>query len=145
MSDFQLERVPEWSSILSNYMTVSTKKEFQWGSFDCALNAADAILLITGVDLAAQFRGQYSDEAGAYAALTAHGYQDMLDCARQNLPPHDSVFQAHSGDLGAFEHNGHQIVGLIYQSRVFSPSPGIRGMSSVSLRRVHTAFKVGNV
>ena len=87
----QLQRLPEWSSLLRRYMMEATKKEFSWGSFDCAMNAADSVLCITGVDLAAQFRGTYSTEEEAYEVLRSHGYADMLAVAEDHLPKASSA------------------------------------------------------
>lgn len=139
----ELVRLQEWSSYLSTYMKIATQREFAWGSFDCALNAADAVNVLTGVDLAADFRGTYSDEAGAYAALKERGYSDTVDLASQILPKADSIYHGFNGDLAGFKYGDHHIVGLIYQGRIFSPSPGKRGMGNVSISKAHTVFKVG--
>lgn len=136
-------RYRDWSARLSRYFDEATSKEFNWGEFDCALNAAESTLAITGVDLASQYRGQYSTEEEAYELLRKNGYKDTFELALDNFPKAEGILNGFSGDLGAFEYAGQHIVGVIYQSRIFSPSPGKRGMGSVSLLKAHTVFKVG--
>lgn len=138
-----LVRYPDWSSKLLKYMTEATSKTFEWGSFDCALNVADSTFVITGTDFAAQFRGQYNTEEGAYELLRSLGYKNTFEFAADLYPKTDAILTGFSGDLAAFDYNGETIVGLIYQSRIFSPSPGKRGMGSVTLGKAHTVFKVG--
>jgi hypothetical protein len=139
----ELIRHLDWSSRLLRYITTATSKTFKWGEFDCALNAADSTLAITGVDLVPQFRGQYSNEEEAFELLRQHGYKNTFEFALDNYPTKEGILNGFSGDLGAFDYNGETIVGLIYQSRIFSPSPGTRGMGSVNLGKAHTVFKVG--
>lgn len=139
----ELVRHLDWSSRLSRYIHTATSKEFKWGEFDCALNAADSTFAITGVDLVSQFRGQYSNEDEAFALLRQHGYEDTFEFALDHYPKAEGILQGCSGDLGAFSYENSTIVGVIYQSRIFSPSPGTRGMGSVNLGKAHTVFKVG--
>jgi hypothetical protein len=55
---------------------------FAWGRNDCALFAADGIEAITGVDIAGDFRGKYSDEASAMALIkTVCGGATVADAA----------------------------------------------------------------
>lgn len=138
-----LVRIDNWDLELRGYMDDATQKPFSWAEFNCALNVANAILRITNVDLGAQFRGQAETEDEAYAMIREAGYNDVVEIAASNLPKADSVLQGCSGDVGAFEFDGHQIIGVIYKSRIFSPSPGTVGMGSVSLDKAHTVFKVG--
>ena len=139
-----LERSPIWNRLLVEHFDSTAGKTFEWGVFDCALNVADSTLAMTGFDLAKDFRGTYSDEEGAYRALQEHGYENMLDCAEKNLPRADSPLLGHDGDIAAFKPENHWMLGLLYRGRAFAPSPGFRGMSSVSIRNVDVVFKVGN-
>jgi len=51
---------------------------FTWGSSDCLLSIADYVLLRTGVDYGAEFRGTYSDESGALAHVKEFGGEAAL-------------------------------------------------------------------
>ncbi|HEY2361215.1 MAG TPA: hypothetical protein VGK36_08875 [Candidatus Angelobacter sp.] len=62
--------VTHWQELLHNYLLRRQNEAFAWGSMDCCLFACDAIHELTGVDLAADFRG--SDFRGKYnSALSA--------------------------------------------------------------------------
>ena len=62
-------RLPDWPERLAALVEARRNTPFAWGSHDCGLFAADAVLACTGVDPAAALRGTYADEAGATAAL----------------------------------------------------------------------------
>lgn len=64
-----MKRIHDWPERLAAHIAAARDARFEWGKFDCAMFASDAIRAMTGFDLAADFRGQYSDEAGARAKL----------------------------------------------------------------------------
>jgi len=68
-----LTRLPDWSPRLFAFIESRRILPHAYGSNDCCLFCADAILEMTGEDLAAGIRGTYSDQAGAEAILEAHG------------------------------------------------------------------------
>lgn len=61
--------VPHWQELLHNYLVRRHGEKFKWGSMDCCLFACDAILELTGVDLAKDFRGQYDSALSAVRAM----------------------------------------------------------------------------
>jgi hypothetical protein len=63
-----------------------------WGANDCALFAADAIEAMTGVDIAADFRGKYHDEASALALIhSITGGSTVADAAAYCAAQHGLV------------------------------------------------------
>jgi hypothetical protein len=58
-----------WQELLHNYLLRRQREAFQWGTMDCCLFACDAILELTGVDLAADFRGKYDSLLSAVRAM----------------------------------------------------------------------------
>ena len=54
-----LTRLPGWQGALDRFLTAHRETRFQYGVWDCCLFACDAIEVMTGVDVAAQFRGRY--------------------------------------------------------------------------------------
>jgi hypothetical protein len=72
------ERLPDWETRLHDFMTANRDREFAWGKWDCILFACAAAEAITGVDKAAAYRGQYSDEKGARAILRKLGAGTLL-------------------------------------------------------------------
>ncbi len=62
-------RRPDWQSRLSDYLVRTANRPFQYGELDCGLFVAGAIEAMTGVDVAAELRGEYSSRKTAFAAI----------------------------------------------------------------------------
>lgn len=62
-----------WQTQLIKFIQHNRDRPFEWGSFDCCLFVADAINLMTGRDIAADFRGRYRSKSGATRALKKYG------------------------------------------------------------------------
>lgn len=75
------KRYPDWPDRLAAFVHARRRLPFVWGSNDCAIFACDGWLALTGVDLAATFRGRYDTAAGAARALRAHGCRDLAGLA----------------------------------------------------------------
>lgn len=54
-----IERYLDWEQRLYQFIEGRRLRPFAWGQHDCALFAADAVQQMTGVDLAADYRGKY--------------------------------------------------------------------------------------
>lgn len=69
----KMQRHQNWPLLLSNFIKEKQGQEFKWGSNDCILFAADCINRLTGVDLAASYRGTYDDRQGAEILMKEFG------------------------------------------------------------------------
>jgi hypothetical protein len=58
-----------WQELLHNYLLRRQNEAFQWGTMDCCLFACDALLELTGVDLAVDFRGKYDSLLSAVRTM----------------------------------------------------------------------------
>lgn len=91
-------RLPDWEELLHDFMLAGRERAFAWGEWDCILFACAAAHAITGHDAAAEYRGRYSDAAGAALALRELGKGTLLktvDAEFQSKP----VARAMRGDL----------------------------------------------
>lgn len=70
-------RLPDWRARLARFLDDRRGQGFVWGERDCALTVADAVIAMTGRDLAASLRG-YRSRAGARLALRARGFDSLL-------------------------------------------------------------------
>jgi hypothetical protein len=59
----------DWPARLSDVVQTARARPFKWGDHDCCLFACDAILAMTGVDMAEGLRGSYDDLPSAVAAM----------------------------------------------------------------------------
>lgn len=92
-------RLPDWEQRLIEYLTpLMEAAEFRWGQLDCALFVADAVLDMTGEDIAAPFRGRYSTAVGSARALKRYGSGD-LKSTFDTLLPARPIGYARRGDV----------------------------------------------
>lgn len=92
-------RLARWEPRLRLYLEEQRHAPFAWGRNDCALFVAGAVAAMTGVDLAAAFRGGYSDARGAAAALKAHGAGTLRATVTALLGPALHPARAMRGDV----------------------------------------------
>jgi hypothetical protein len=72
-------RLPDWEPRLHAALDAAANRPFQHGQHDCCLFIADVVLVLTGHDFGAPFRGKYRTAAGAMRALrqSVEGGGDM--------------------------------------------------------------------
>lgn len=58
-----------WHQHLAQTLQAAMTRPFSWGEHDCCLFAADCVQAVTGVDVAADFRGTYTTPLGAKKPL----------------------------------------------------------------------------
>ena len=75
----KIQRLPDWEPRLIQWLQKAAVTPFQWGEFDCALAAADALEAQTGHNFAGSWRGQYSTAAGSLKQLLKRGYRDVYE------------------------------------------------------------------
>jgi len=94
-----ITRLENSEKLLSQYLRERIAAPFVWGQNDCILFAADAVMAMTGTDLAADYRGTYSDEAGAAALLESLGGIESLITNSLGIEPHQNWRRAFRGDV----------------------------------------------
>ena len=55
-----MKRREDWQGELDRLLTAARDRPFEWGKWDCCLFVADAIIAVTGEDVAAGLRARYS-------------------------------------------------------------------------------------
>jgi hypothetical protein len=141
-----LQRLPGWRSRLYASIEAHRRYPFQFGSHDCCILCADGVLAMTGVDVAAPFRGRYDDAASALRRLREAGYDDQVALAADNFAE-VHIAQARVGDLAAVpnDESWAMALGIVTGAviTIFAPD----GIGSVPLvagpNEVRRAFKVG--
>lgn len=124
---------------------------FAWGENDCALFAADAIQVITGTDIAEDFRGKYSTEIGALrtAKKIAGGATVVAAAAycaeKHGLVEHKYPLMAKRGDLVIVRNgDGGEIAGIVSLDGRHVLSPGDSGLALFSIVDVTRAWSLGD-
>lgn len=97
----RLIRFGDWQLRLDAFLSERLRTPFSWGVNDCALFSADAVLAITGVDLAWGLRGKSARAAARF--IQEVGGLPMIVSSR--LPMLESVDLAYEGDVLAVRLN----------------------------------------
>lgn len=100
----------DWQSRLAAVIEARDAQAFAWGTNDCCIFAADCVLAMTGCDLAAAFRGTYSDALGAERLIAELGGVEQIadaNCLHQIAP-----IAAALGDVGVVESDGRKLLAI---------------------------------
>ena len=140
-----MTRLPDWPARLAAFLEERRAAPFAWGTNDCCLFAADAVLAITGLDLAAKWRGSYLNAAGALKALKDGG--GMIKILASVLPAADllrNVRQAQRGDVVLLpsRRDGMRIACGVVDLSGRAASPGERGIATLPLRAAIIGWRV---
>jgi hypothetical protein len=144
-----LKRTTHWATReLHDFFLARATQPFAWGSNDCCLFPADAIRAMTGVDLAEDFRGKYSDEASAFALIKeVTGGETVADAAawcaqKHELPEWHLPLFAQRGDLVVVRDSGRLIAGIVGLTGRGAISVGEEGLKRLPLSAVVRAWKI---
>jgi hypothetical protein len=136
----KFQRTEHWATREYHaFLLARAKMPFAWGANDCASFAADGILAMTGVDIAAAFRGKYSDEASALEAIRIiAGGATIADAAAWCAAQHELAewkypLMAKRGDLVVFTAAGQLQSGLVHLTGRHVAAPGDRGLKLMEI------------
>lgn len=76
-----MNRYSDWAERLEAYLFLQSGRKFQYGAFDCCLFVCDAVSVMTGVDPAREFRGQYDSMDSAAALIRKYGQRSVAGIA----------------------------------------------------------------
>jgi hypothetical protein len=142
-------RKPDWQQRLHEFLLARGKQPFAWGKNDCALFAADAIQSFTGVDFAGDFRGKYTDEAGANATIKSVTAGSTVEDAavhaakQHGLVEWKTVMLAQRGDLALYQGSEGLAAGVVHLNGIHALFVTPTGLHKIPLRRCLRAWKVG--
>jgi hypothetical protein len=146
-------RVANWAiEHYHNFLLARAKMPFAWGTNDCAMFCADGIQTMIGVDIAADFRGQYTDQASALAAIKAiAGGATIADAAAWCASKHGLVEWEHPrmakrGDLViALDGEAGPLAALVHLNGADVVAPGDAGLRRLPITAVVRSWHVGPV
>lgn len=137
-----LVRLPDWRRRYAAAITEIKAKPFDWQHHECATGLAGRIVReLTGIDLAAQFAGDYDDAESAARYLLSLGFSNLGDLVATLLPEiHPSA--ARIGDIALIESDGLLGgLGVVNGERIYVLTA--HGFGTVDLLDAKRAFKVG--
>lgn len=139
-----LVRKKDWRACFAAEVDRIKRTPFAWGTHDCGPGlAANLVLAVTGVDCAAQFRGEYNDSLGGARLMKEAGFDNLADMVAAMLPEYDHPSQARIADVAAIKIGGvfGYALGVIDYERVFVLTE--TGIGTVDRSDIARAFKVG--
>lgn len=150
-----IKRTTHWlTREFDTYLREHANDKFTWGEQDCSLFAANCIQAFTGVDIASDFRGKYTDEASAFALIkSVTGGTTVADAAAYCATKHGlaewvgkdgkpTPLRAMRGDLVVVSNAGRLIAGVVDLSGRYVAAMSESGVVRLSLMSITRAWHV---
>lgn len=138
-----LDRLPDWPERLADGLrsTGWRARHFAWGQHDCVTFAAHCAELITGQDLLAELRGQWTDRASAVRLLRRLG--GMREAVTRVLGPElPTPALAWRGDLVLTSQGGKPALAVC--NGAYAVGPGRGAIVRVPMSEGRAAWAVGH-
>ena len=81
----RLLRKADWQTALDRFLVSQRAAPFRYGGLDCCLFVCDAILAMTGVDVAAPFRGAYASRRQAFRAIERYAGRASVEAVAEHV------------------------------------------------------------
>jgi hypothetical protein len=127
-----------WQKHLSEIRESRAHEPFRWGTNDCCMWAADAVLAMTGIDFAADFRGSYDDVKSAARLMSSLGGIEALTTKALGEPV--STMFASVGDVVLVDQSGQTGLGICNGSTVLVVTA--YGLGAVGMNLAYRAWKI---
>lgn len=144
-----VKRLEHWATrSYHNFLLQRAKMPFAWSTNDCCTFAADAVLAITGTDIAAHFRGKYTDRPTAFKAIKeVAGGSTVADAAAYcaatfGLPELEYPLKARRGDLVLVQQGNELIAGVVHLNGRHVVVVGEEGLKKQSIKNIKRAWRV---
>jgi hypothetical protein len=140
-----------WQESLHGYFLRRQNEPFQWGTMDCCLFACDAVLELTGIDLAADFRGKYDSLLTAVKAMAAfvrvQAEEDLVEAVAVKIAEHFQieevpVLMAQRGDVVLLDSPLGKGLGLVGLRGTHAHCTGADGLVDVPLPECLRAWRI---
>lgn len=132
-----MRRFDDWHSRLATHIAACRTQEIAYGRWDCMLFAADAVIAMTGTDLAADFRGRYTTLRGGLRVLKRAGFADQLALIDRLVGPRTGWMDARPGDVAAvMGEDGLPAVGIVQGAMIYVLGP----VGGIALSSIDTAI-----
>jgi hypothetical protein len=140
-------RRPDWQAALDEFLRAHQNRRFEYGKWDCCLFVCDAIIEITGVDLAATYRGKYSTRAGALRTIGEQTGAASIRAAAENAAllhgmPEVPILRARRGDMVLVKRGRDYSLGIVALNGREVILPSKRGLWRLQLSRALRAWQV---
>lgn len=144
-----LIRVDYWDTrSFHQFLVERARAPFAWGTNDCALFVADGIEAITGVDIAADFRGKYHTEQEAFDLIREITGGETIAAAaawcaaKFGMLETPTPLYAQRGDMVVLPDEDRLIAGLVHLNGRDIVAVGENGLKRIPLAAATRAWRV---
>jgi hypothetical protein len=142
-----LHRHLNWPALLEEFLAQNKERTFRYGSWDCCLFVADAIQTMTGTDLAAEYREQYSNRAQAMLAVSERtGRPSVRSVAEHQARIHEMLpvepLRAARGDMVLLKRGKDYSLGIVAMNGYEVLIAMKTGYAAVSIAKACRAWRV---
>ncbi len=146
ISRTRILRIDGWEGALDAFMQSRSRPAFSWGANDCCLFACDAVLVMTGVDIARGFRDTYAtglQARRAMAKLEAATVGELADvfAARFGIREVPTAF-AQRGDVALLDRELGESLGIVTLCGTGIWAPGEKSIVEVPFREARRAWRI---
>lgn len=131
-------RLSDWQLRFSEFAQARASVPFAWGSNDCCLFAADAVLAISGQDFAGDARGSYADAMTALRVMLERGGLRAIATAALGEPI--APVLATVGDVVLLENEGRELLAICNGTSALGP--GEHGIAVLGMDAALAAWRV---
>jgi hypothetical protein len=135
-------RCADWPERLAEFIEERRNVPFLWGTHDCAMFAADAVLLMTREDPLRAWRGAYhTEEGGHLITAPAGGFVPFMAAAfRAFGAPVCPPVLAQRGDVGIASYGNTESLAVVLGEHV--AVPGIDRLTFLPVARLTAAWAI---
>jgi hypothetical protein len=147
MPDEGLVRLWDWPSRLDVFLEGSRSKWFAYGLLDCGLFTCDAVLAMTGRDMADWVRGRYRNRTEALHLVREHvGSTSVMAlvekvCGDHQMPEVDPL-RMQRGDVALIRRGSGYSMGIMDLNGREIVTPAKVGLAWVPLARIARGWRV---
>lgn len=141
-----MTRKYDWQSALSAFLIEQDHRIFEYGKWDCCLFACDAVAVMTGVDVAADYRGGYTTRRQALQAIRARtGKRTVLAVAESVTAAFDMptirIALAQRGDVALLKRGRDYSLGIVDLTGERIAVAAAEGLLRVPMQTAMTAWR----
>lgn len=143
-----MKRKQDWDVQLHEYIESEIDKPFAYGSNDCAMFVAGAVLAMTGTDLAESYRGKYNDLKSSLQIIKdvtgGSTVEDVMNHAAQEFGISEcpSIYFAQRGDVVLLENDGSPALGIVHFNGTHALFVSESGLHKLPLKQCLKAWEV---
>lgn len=138
-----MQRFDDSQSRFHEFLKLRQTMKFSWGKHDCLTFACDGVGIQTGVDIMANWRGQYSTARGAYYLLRQEANGSIARALTNAFgEPRKYALTAQRGDVVLAIINKRETAGLVDDTGWQVAFPGLEHLVRLPLNNQMLAWRV---